>query len=146
MVRSRALRALAVSILFFNPRPALSEVSRPSNDRERREVAIHHLPRPNLSSDIPRYHEYYRWVITGKLAGVQAYPSGVPLVSIESGRTQIIATIPLGSEISLTKFMTIQGRQYFAITAKGHSGQDVRGWVDGATIERDDANSFSTGH
>ena len=133
---------LSLLLVLVVAQRAVGEVAQP-DDQTRRQLKLNYQKRINPAFEIPRYPEYYAWVITGKTAGLQVYESEVPVWGFDYGNFRLLGKIPVGTTVTLDHFTEMQGRLYYAVKITSPAGKDQRGWVDGAVIERDDTKSYA---
>lgn len=79
--------------------------------------------------EVPKFHEYYKWVVSGSIGKDQIYQNAVPLFSLPELRE--IGQIPIGTEIKLNSFSTAGGMIYYLIKIEEKSG-----FIHGSFISR----------
>ena len=123
---------------------AAAEIKQP-DDKMRKTLRINYQKRINPGIEVPKYPEYYAWVITGRINGEQVYEGEVPVLAFDYGNIRVLGKVPVGTAITLESFEALQGRIYYGIPFADSTGKPQKGYVDGSVIERDDANSFAPG-
>lgn len=83
--------------------------------------------------EVPQHPERYTWKVTGKMAGKDIYPEGVPVYDFSGGSRGKVGTIPVGTEIKLDAFKNVGYVHYYQLPWTGPGPKFV--WISGNFIE-----------
>lgn len=93
-----------------------------------------------LAIEIPVPTEKFLYRVTGTVAGVEYYPSKVPLISFENSEKWMrqVGEIDVGSEFKIDKISSFKGRHFFGVEQKvNQGGKEIITivWLDGMFLE-----------
>lgn len=83
--------------------------------------------------EVPQHPERYTWKVTGKMAGKDIFPDGVPVYDFSGGSRGKVGTIPVGTEIKLDAFKNVGYVHYYQLPWTGPGPKFV--WISGNFIE-----------
>lgn len=122
-------------IIFMGSHAGFAAPQKDEQVRIQKKLKRLDLKRLNLSTEVPQYHDYLGWKIDGSINGEVIHQTAVPTIEIDFGTFQIrdVSTIPVGTKVSLQKFVVFKDRNFFQVKRKD-TNQLVEGLVDGMFI------------
>lgn len=124
-------------LFFFYTKANCQEIQLQPAGLEKQIKRFYH-ERINLSFEIPILHQHYVWKLTGTIQGKEVHKDGIPLNRYDQSLHKMIniETVPIGTEIELSKFMQFHSRIYYAYPFSKEGVNDKYGWISGEFIER----------
>ncbi|MBF0441174.1 MAG: hypothetical protein HQK54_04655 [Oligoflexales bacterium] len=102
--------------------------------------------RIDVSTEIPRYPEYYSWKIKGDVYGEKVFESNVPIYRYDEIMKEMIpvGSVQIGTEVELNISMVYHSRNFYHYLLPNEGKDSIKdGWIDGIFISRDNEKSWS---
>ncbi len=92
--------------------------------------------REDMAVDVPYETGSSRFVVRDTINGKKVNTNGAPVVVFDGEQSQVVGTVPTGTQLELKGFMSHRGMIFWPVTYTDQQGQQKRAWINGQFVER----------